>query len=55
MDLLISLKRVAYHVIGSEMRREGSLKESCRTAMSQLLSSKPRFRMIWGVTELTAE
>jgi hypothetical protein len=46
LDLLMSLYRVEYHVIGRQKNRDGSLYESCRTAISQLLSSKPRLRMI---------
>lgn len=53
--LLRSLNLVAYHVTAKEVNNDGILYDSCRTAMSQELFSKPRLRIICGVMAFTAE
>lgn len=42
----MSLKCVAYIVIGKQNNKLGSLYDSCRIAISHELFSNPRFKMI---------
>ena len=44
-DILRSLYLVAHHVTAKEVNMEAILKDNCRIAMFQALSSKPTLRM----------